>query len=108
MCREVCPDNRCLDERTLGAKHPYAMRSSRIYPCGGEIEHLQKVQMRYLEQFGVLEGFNPSEDVESAHGKADSGRRFGTLLRDSVVVPMIVLTSMVIGLVSLLITYKLE
>ena len=70
VCREVCPDNPCLDENTLGAKHPYVMLSSCIYPCGGETEHLQKVQKRYMEQFGVPEGFNPSEDFESAHGEA--------------------------------------
>ena len=70
VCREVCPDNPCLDENTLWAKHPYAMLSSRIYPCEGEIKHLQKVQKRYMEQFGVPEGFNPSEDFESRHGEA--------------------------------------
>ena len=57
VCREVCPDNPCLDEHTLRAKHPYVMLSSRIYPCGGEIEHLQKVEKRYMEQFGVPGGF---------------------------------------------------
>ena len=70
VCREVCPDNPCLDENTLWVKHPYVMLSWRIYPCGGEIEHLQKVEKRYMEQFGVPEGFNPSEDFESAHGEA--------------------------------------
>ena len=30
VCREVCPDNSCLDENTLRAKHPYVMLSSRI------------------------------------------------------------------------------
>ena len=70
VCREVCPENPCLDENTLWAKHPYVMLSSRIYPCGGEIEHLQKVEKKYMEQFGVPEGFNPWEDFESAHGEA--------------------------------------
>ena len=28
VCREVCPDNPCLDENTLGAKHPYVMHIS--------------------------------------------------------------------------------
>ena len=51
-------------------KYPYVMLSSRIHPCGGEIEPLQKVENRYMEQFGVSEGFNPSEDFESAHDKA--------------------------------------
>ena len=46
------------------------MLSSRIYPCGGEIEHLQKVEKRYMEHFGVPEGVNPLEDFESAHGEA--------------------------------------
>ena len=45
------------------------MLSLRIYPCGGEIEPLQKVENRYMEQCGVSEGFNPSEDFESAHDK---------------------------------------
>ena len=28
VCREVCPDNPCLDENTLRAKHPYVMHIS--------------------------------------------------------------------------------
>ena len=65
VCREVCPDNPCLDEHTLRVKRPYAMLSSRIYTCEGERAHLQKVEMRCMEQFGVPEDFNPSEDFES-------------------------------------------
>ena len=114
MCREVCPDNPCLDENTLRAKHPYVMLSSCIYPCGGETEHLQIVQKRYMEQFGVPEGFNPSEDFESAHGEAWCQAIDAYMFWKSVaeqcgcLTPMIVLTSLVIGLVSLLITYKLK
>ena len=65
VCREFCPDNPCLDENTLRAKHPYVMLSSHIYPRGEEIEHLQKVEKKYMENFGVPKGFNPSEDFES-------------------------------------------
>ena len=66
----VCPDNPCLDEHTLRVKRPYAMLSSRIYTCEGERAHLQKVEKRCMEQFGVPEGFNPSEDFESVNGEA--------------------------------------
>ena len=62
-CREVCPDNPCLDENTLWAKHPYMMLSSCIYRCGGETEHLQKVQKRYMEQFAHGEAWCRAVDA---------------------------------------------
>ena len=67
-----------------------------------------------MEQFGVPEGFNPSEDFESAHGEARGQAIDAYMFWKSVaeqcgcLTPTIVLTSLVIGLVSLLITYKLR
>ena len=90
------------------------MLSSRIYPCGGEIEPLQKVENRYMEQCGVSEGFNPSEDFESAHDKAWCQAVDTYMFWKSVaeqcgcLTPHDCLTSMVIGLENLLITCKLE